>query len=64
MLRENLRVGTTYKIYGVKTGNTFVLFCDYHPGSECFRRQDGQLHFGREFIEFENGECVLDIEEA
>jgi hypothetical protein len=58
MFEKDLRVNTTYK---GKTGNTFILFRDYHPNTECFRRQDGQLHFGREFIEFENGERVLNI---
>ena len=62
MLREyQLKVGNKYK---VKTGNEFVLFRDYHPNSECFKRQDGMLHFGREFVEFKDGERVLDIDEA
>lgn len=58
MKEENLRINATYR---GKTGNTFVLFREYHPNSECFQRQDGNLHFGREFIEFKNGERVIDL---
>jgi len=61
MLETELRVTAKYK---GKTGNIFLLFREYNPNSECFQRQDGQLHFGREFIEFENGIRVLDLEEA
>jgi hypothetical protein len=60
VLEKNLRVNATYK---GKTGNTFILFRGYEPNSECFRRQDGQLHFGREFIAYEHGETVLTLSE-
>ena len=53
-----------YKKYKGKTGNTYCLFRDYDPNVECFQRQDGQLHFGREFIEYCDGERVIDLEEA
>lgn len=52
----------TFKKYRGKTGNIFYLFRDYDPVVPCFKRQDGQLHFGREFIEFRNGEQYIDLE--
>lgn len=61
MKESNLRTGATYR---GKTGNLFVLFRTFHPSLECFQRQDGQLHFGREFIEFENGEQIIDLVES
>ena len=61
MKEDQLKVNATYK---GKTGNTFLLFREYHPNQECFKRQDGNLHFGREFIEFENGERIIDLIEA
>jgi len=60
MKESDLQINATYK---GKTGNTFVLFRRYHPNHECFKRQDGNLHFGREFIEFKNGERIIDLEE-
>lgn len=62
MIEEHqLEVGQKYK---VRTGNVFVLFREYHPNLECFRRQDGELHFGREFIEFSEGKKMIDLEEV
>ena len=49
---ENLRVNAEY--IG-RTGNIFVLFRDFDPNIECFCRMNGTLHFGREFIEFQEG---------
>lgn len=60
MKEEELVVGKQYR---GKTGNTFVMFRDYDPNAECFRRQDGYIHFGREFIQYHNGERVIDLEE-
>ena len=57
---EKLRVNARYK---GKTGNTFILFREFEPNSECFSRMNGTLHFGREFIEFRNGEMMIDLEE-
>ena len=61
MKELDLRVGAKYK---GKTGNTFILFREYHPNVECFKRQDGYLHFGREFISFKNGERIIDLVEV
>jgi len=59
MREEDLQVNAKYC---GKTGNTFTLFREYQPNTECFQRQDGSLHFGREFIEFRNGERIIDLE--
>ena len=56
---ESLEVGRKYIHTG---GNTFDLFREFDMNKECFRRNDGCLHFGREFVEFENGEPVLDLD--
>ena len=60
MKEEQLIVGRMYK---VATGNIFTLFQKFHPNKECFQRQDGSLHFGREFVEFRDGERIIDLEE-
>ena len=61
MKEDELRINATYKGKGT---NTFTLFREYHPNETCFLRQDGSLHYGREFIEFRNGERVLDLSES
>ena len=61
MKESNLEL---YQRYVGKTGNHFVLFKPYHPNKKCFIRGDGERHFGREFIEFRNGERIIDLEEA
>jgi hypothetical protein len=62
MKEDQLKVNATYK---GKTGNKFILFREYHPNHECFKRkQDGSLHFGREFIEFKKGKRIIDLIEA
>ncbi len=48
--------------YQTANGNTFCLELPYDPNTECFRRErDGQWHCGREFIEFRDGQTVLDL---
>jgi len=61
MEEQDLRINTKY--IG-KTGNIFVLFHRFHPNIECFRRHDNNLHFGREFIEFKDGNRIIDLEIA
>lgn len=61
MREEDLIAGTKYR---TKSGNTFLLFREYDPNVECFQRQDGQLHFGREFIEFKEGRRDIDLQVA
>ena len=60
MKEEELVTGRAYK---GRTGNTFVLVRTYSPNTKCFRRQDGVRHYGREFIEYENGKRVIDLQE-
>jgi len=62
IVRESeLRIGAKYTVKG---GNVLTLFREYSPNIECFQRQDGSLHYGREFIEFHDGERVLDLSEV
>jgi len=51
----------TGKYYKGKTGHTFLLCRNYAPNIKCFERQDGQECFGREFIEYKNGERDIDL---
>lgn len=56
----DLIVGQTYAL---KSGNRFELIDEYHPNKECFKRlHDGELHLGREFIEFRHGQRIIDLE--
>ena len=61
MREDQLRVNAMYK---GATGNTFMLFRKYDPNEVCFKRQDGNLHYGREFIEFRNGKRIITLTEA
>lgn len=47
-----------------RTGNFFILIAPYDPNTECFRQGNGQLHLGREFIEYRNGKRVIDLVKA
>ena len=59
MIKEtDLVVGACYK---VRTGNTFLLFREYGPNVECFKRQDGMIFMGRDFIEYRDGLRFLDL---
>jgi len=59
MIKEtDLVVGAYYRI---RTGNTFRLFREYGPNVECFKRKDGMLFMGREFIEYRDGLRFLDL---
>ena len=58
---EALRVNARYR---GRTGNIFVLFREFEANTECFCRMNGSLHFGREFIEFRDGERIIDLEEV
>jgi len=58
MREKELQTGKYYK---GKTDNTFLLCRNYAPNIKCFERQDGQMHFGREFIEYKNGERDIDL---
>lgn len=56
---KNLIVGERYQTAG---GNVFFLQIPYDPNIECFRREyDGAWHFGREFIEFCEGQTMINL---
>jgi len=61
MREDQLKVSKTYK---ERTGNTFTLIHEYHPNHKCFKRQDGNLHFGREFIGFKDGTKIIELIEV
>jgi hypothetical protein len=51
-----------YKIPGCE--NIFVFNGFWSMNRNCFTRQDGERHYGREFLEFENGNYYLDLIEV
>jgi hypothetical protein len=56
---EDLIVNSRYQTAG---GNTFCLELPFDANRVCFHRErDGQWHYGREFIEFRDGQTVLDL---
>ena len=63
MLKESeLKVGSFYKIPDCP--NRFIMFDKYHPNELCFKRlHDNYLHYGREFIEYEDGWRKINLEE-
>ena len=60
---KDLQYHTAYKIKDSDCLNQFVLTGKFHPNKKCFRRvQDGMMHFGREFLGFEDGKPALLLE--
>ena len=58
--RAQLKVGAIYSI--PCSTNKFELIKDFDLNQECFKRvHDGSLHFGREFIAFDDGEKFIDV---
>jgi hypothetical protein len=60
MLPSELILNKKYKIPGCK--NVFTLFRTFDFNKKCFRRQDLEEHFGREFVEYRNGLVFLELE--
>ena len=59
MKESELRQGEKYR---TESGREFILILPYKPNTECFKRiSDSSLHYGREFIEYENGHRIIDL---
>jgi len=58
----SLVVENYYKI--PSTGIAFVLEKKYHPNRKCFMRiTDKHMFFGREFIEYRDGQRLINLVE-
>ena len=60
MDKIHLVVGGEYQIPGCP--NVFKLTSYFKPNQRCFSRQDGERHYGREFIEYKDGNAYLVLE--
>jgi hypothetical protein len=57
-----LVIGSAYMVPGCQ--NVFTLTSRFMANKRCFTRQDGERHFGREFIEYKDGKAYVDLRPA